>query len=90
MIALITVLICCPAIAWYLVQVNPTYRKLGRWLKRVAWFTKGKPFTCEFCTGFWLAFFTYLYFSPTWLELALVSLASGVFTFITYLRLNGR
>jgi hypothetical protein len=84
------ILITIPLIAWYLTTINPQYRALGRFLKKKLPFTKGKPFTCEFCTGFWLTILTYFHFAPNYLSLLLISLANGVLTFLLYLNRNGR
>jgi hypothetical protein len=83
-------LFTCPPIAWYLVNINTSYRKLGRWLKRNLLITKGKPFTCEFCTGFWLTFGVYFAYAENWIYLLLTAISSGVFTFMITLRYNGR
>lgn len=85
----IIILLTVPLIAWYLVTINPFYRKIGRWWAKNIGF-KGKPFFCEFCTGFWLSLATYWTYSINYLDLALISLANGVLTFLVYLSKNGK
>lgn len=73
-------LVVCPLIALGLVTT--------KWFKYAAIFlkwTNGKPFNCYFCTGTWLTFACYCSYSPDWLILSLVALASGILTWLTAL-----
>lgn len=75
-------IICCSTLAFVLVSMNRYFREIAHWLKRKLPWTKGKPFSCYFCTGTWLCFGCFYHASSSWLELILVSLTSGCFAML--------